>query len=443
MCAGTGTVSAPNPRNASETAEPRPVSEAERIRTLDVLRGLALLGILTINIRYFAIPLRRLNDPAFPGDQLQPGDFWAWLLGNIFLEDKMIALFSMLFGAGIVLLSRRLQQRAPDGWKIYYRRIFWLFVIGLLHAFLLWFGDILMTYALCGAVFFFLRKLPPWPLLALGCTLVAFAPGRTALPALYKDFTSPPVQTTVKMAQTPTPESEDSPFEEEVQAAAYRGSYTDLFRWRARVVKDWHFLGAFDFDFWRCGGFILIGMALFSAGFLSGAKPTHVYWGVLLLGLSLGLLLVVLGVVPQWHKALYGTSDWTSESRRILGSTGQMLRHLAALFLAPAYASAIVLLCKVLELRPLASVGRMALTNYLMQTVFCVVVFEGWGLGWWGQLSQTRLWTVVLLIWLFQVMASTVWLRFCQFGPVEWAWRSLSYKQVQPMRRLAASSGKG
>jgi len=147
----------------SPSSHSAPTAPRERLGSLDLLRGFALCGILIINMRYFAMPFARgvLNDPNHPGGHFAPADFWSWLGANVLFEDKMMALFSLLFGAGIWLMRDR-------GLLLHYRRMFWLLLIGLTHAVLLWFGDILTLYALCGMVVVWLRRLPASLLIVLG-----------------------------------------------------------------------------------------------------------------------------------------------------------------------------------------------------------------------------------------------------------------------------------
>src|ERR1043165_5744789 len=160
-----------------------PLDATGRIRSLDILRGVAVLGIFAMNIRNFALPLQQFDNPAFPTPPLRTADAWAWGLTNLLFEDKMIAIFSILFGAGIVLMP----ARSPRPALTHYRRMFWLFVIGLVHAFGLSYGDILNTYAICGAVIYPLRRLRPALLVALGLAVLTSAVWLRAGPAISAD----------------------------------------------------------------------------------------------------------------------------------------------------------------------------------------------------------------------------------------------------------------
>ena len=159
----------PAPPDQPEAA---PVADNARIDAIDVLRGFALLGILVMNIQSFAMPQAAYFNPTAYGD-LEGANLYVWLAGRMFADQKFMTVFSMLFGAGIVLMAGRAEARGGSVGRAHYRRMGWLAVIGLLHAHLLWYGDILFTYAVCGMVLYPLRHLSPGRLLALGTTLLA------------------------------------------------------------------------------------------------------------------------------------------------------------------------------------------------------------------------------------------------------------------------------
>jgi len=185
----------------SPTLPQAPTAPRERLGAVDLLRGFALCGILVINMRYFAMPMakRLLNDPNHPGDVFGAADFWSWFGSSLLFEDKMMALFSVLFGAGIWLMRDR-------GLFLHYRRMFWLTLIGVGHAVLLWFGDILTLYALCGMVVVWFRRLPPSLLIVLGLSSAFFATGERSFEGMLAE--SEPVAAVEPPAEAPAEEAE-------------------------------------------------------------------------------------------------------------------------------------------------------------------------------------------------------------------------------------------
>ncbi len=425
-----------------------PLAETQRLRSLDILRGVAVLGIFVMNSRNFAFPLNDFDNPAFPnrpGSPAHAADLWTWSLSNILFEDKMIAIFSMLFGAGVVLNADRL-GRTLRAAAIHYRRMFWLFLFGLIHAFGLWYGDILNTYAICGVLLFPLHRLRPGALIGLGILILTVSVWVRMGPRAWAVFDDPSVTTARSADQSPVPPPEstqDRIWRESIENehSAYHGTYLDLFRWRAKLNIVWHWYGCINFNFWRCGGFMLLGMGL--VPILTGSRPGSVSWGLMIGGYAAGLLMIGLGFWPQLARALGRASQSSPESRQMLGALAWTLRFLGAGFLALGHVGLILLLCRARSLRlplaPLAAVGRMALSNYLLQTLTAVFIFDGWALGNWGTWGMATVATLVISVWLAQLILSPIWLRFFRFGPAEWLGRTLTYWKLQPALRTTAS----
>lgn len=433
-----------------------PIDSPNRFRTLDILRGVAVLGIFVMNSRNFALPLREFDNPAFPAKAGSPAtiaDLWAWSIANIFFEDKMIALFSLLFGVGVALQADRIGS-ALKAAAVHYGRMFWLLVIGLIHMFALWYGDILTTYAVCGMIVFPFRKMRPPVLLGLGVMMLTIAMWVRAGPQMATVFDKPqppaPRLTEGASASTPTaPAQAGQPKPEPIRAriwresieteeAAYRGSYWDLFKWRARLNIVWNGLGGIDFSLWRSIGFMFIGVGMVSV--FTGQRPASVEWGLLLGGYAAGLMLIALGFWPLLARALGRASQGGGEARMMLNATAGVIRFLGAAALAIGHVGLILLLCRIpaskLILAPLAAAGRMALSNYLMQTIIAVIIFDGWALGNWATWSISKIGLLVLSVWAAQLILSPIWLKFFRFGPAEWLWRSLTYLKPQPMLRV-------
>ena len=302
-----------------------PTRPEQRIVALDVLRGVALLGILVINIRYFAMPLRALNDPTWPNEAMANSDFWAWFGGTLLFEDKMIALFSILFGAGIVLTAKR-------GLFLSLSRQFWLFAIGLAHAFLLWHGDVLMIYAACGVLLTAFRRAPAWLLLPAGILCVFGAIGSRQWAPLVADLGPPLI---AEAEATPAP-SEFAQRRSEAWGRLLRqeddihhASYGDLFTWRAELNLWWHYFGGL-FNLLRCGGFMLIGMGLMRLGVLDSSRGKGFELGLAVSGFLVGGAITLLGMHPQLTGILKTETITEAEALSRLRNFGTVLRHLGA-----------------------------------------------------------------------------------------------------------------
>jgi uncharacterized protein len=317
-----------------------PTRPEQRIVALDVLRGAALLGILVINVRYFAMPLRALNDPSWPSGTMAKSDFWAWFGGTLLFEDKMIALFSILFGAGIVLTAKR-------SVFLHISRQFWLFVIGLAHAFLLWHGDVLMIYAVCGVVLTAFRRAPAWLLLPAGILCVFGALGSRQWTPLVADL-GPPLVAEADAAS----ESVPSAFEQRRTEAwgrllsqeieIHHASYVEQFTWRAELNLWWHYYGGL-FNLLRCGGFMLIGMGLMRLGVLDGSRGKRFELGLASSGFLLGGAITLLGMHPQLTGILQTETITEMEALSRLRSFGFVLRGLGAGIMSMGWIGAILL----------------------------------------------------------------------------------------------------
>jgi uncharacterized protein len=403
--------------------QPAPVAAADRLETLDVLRGFALLGILAMNIRAMAAPFGAYMYPYALFDYVGLNRE-AYIFTSTVFDLKMMGLFSMLFGAGAVLYAAKSSEsgKAPRG--LWFRRMFWLLVIGLAHAYLIWDGDILVPYALCGLLLlWWVRRLPARALAAGAVGLLAIG----ALLSLGHGATWEGMSEAERAQEAemwmPTRDQTTT------QLAHMLGSYPQVVAHRAAfVLMSQTFYFAFFF-FWRCGGMMLLGMALYKWGFLDGRRPAGDYARAAAICIPLGLAL-----------AWYGTA--ALEHVRFLmpqRTTADLWNYTGAVFASIGYAAALILLVKrgaVARLRrALAAVGQMAFTNYLLQSLITSVVFLGWGFGLAGRFDYAQQLIIVVAIWAFQLVVSQAWLGRYRFGPAEWLWRSLTYWLVQPMRR--------
>ena len=409
-----------------------PITSNDRIQTLDVVRGFALFGILLMNIEMMVGPTMAPTtgvDPTLTGV-----DRWADAAIYLLVQGKFFTLFSLLFGMGFAVMSQRATEAGRPFAGVYWRRGLALFVIGLLHALLIWSGDILVTYAVLSMFLLVFRDVPlrllPW--LAAGSFLapLGLMMGLGLLGSL--------MQMTPELAAG----WNDAMGEQgkmvaalvEGQRQAYgSGTYLEAVVQRSR-----------DFGFALMNlmivGPLVFGMLLLGSWFVrSGAiaqpeKHARLFkrlrWGILPLGLA--LVLISFALQPTLDQATIDLRFSTAFSLSMLGSALMCLGYMAWIvrgMQSPTWAP---------RLAWVAPAGRMALTNYLMQSIVCTLVFYGYGLGYFQQLP--RAWQVPFVFALFgmQVVLSRWWLQRFRFGPTEWVWRSLTYFTPKPMRLQAA-----
>ncbi len=427
---------------------PSPVRPDERITAVDVLRGFALLGILAMNIIMFAWPMGGYENPRFSGGD-EPGSAVAWWINSLFFSGKMMSLFSMLFGAGLVLMTDRATARGASLLGTYYRRIFWLLVIGLIHAYLIWAGDILVFYALCGVLLYWFRRRSPRTLLILSVLVLLVSSGLGIAFVQYGRFAAhvaEQVDADVAAGRKPAewqlqvqkawndqlrpmmrPDERDS----EREIKLYQSDYLTIVAGRAPEVFMFQIFGFLFFMLWGVGGRMLLGMALMKLNVFTAERSWHFYRLLAFFGYGVGLPLTIYGA---WALLLH---DYDS-LRTPLGTTAFMLGMVPV---SLGHAAAVMMICKAnvwswLRVR-LAAVGRMALTNYLVQSLLCTTLFYGYGFGLYGRVDRVGLWSVVLVIWGLQLAISPIWLSRFRYGPAEWLWRSLTYWRWQPMRQAA------
>lgn len=445
--------SGPTPVDAREAVPPSapppgPVAPVERLASVDVLRGFALLGILVMNVVAFALPDAAYSNP-LRGGGFEGLDHAAWLVSYVFFHMKMMTLFSALFGAGLVLLAERVEGRGGSLTGVYCRRILWLLLIGLLHAYALWWGDILVAYAQCGLLLYLFRRRSARALVALGLGALLLAvpigvglgfaiehlrdEGLAAEAALARGQTLGREQREAleiwrDMRREVSPTAEDSA----ADTAVYRSGWWEIALHRAPRVWQGQTLAFVVFLAWRVGGTMLLGMGLMKLGVFSAGRGDRFYAACVAAGYGLGLPLAALGArVEQAHGFdLVHTLRW-----------GGWPNYFGSLLVAAGHLGLVMLACRrgwfPALLRRLAAVGRMALSNYLAHTLICTTLFYGYGFSLFGRLSRAELLPVVAAIWAAQLLWSEPWLRAYRFGPAEWAWRSLTYRRLQPMRVAA------
>ena len=428
-----------------------PIAQEERINSLDALRGLALLGILPANVLIFSMYFAAANDLTVTGGA-HGLNFAAWALNRILIEGKMRCLFSMVFGASMILLTSRAEERSSESAAdIYYRRNLWLLVFGLAHAFLLFWGDILYPYALCALILFPFRKLSAKKLLIIGGLFIAFKAGWSAVDAyrlVERRNLAAAAADAVKAGRLPSEEQLDAvkalealrkqrkPTSEELakEAKPWRGRPIAVIGARAKALAAWHGLPYYDpanADMWSM---MFIGMGLFKLGVFNAARSYRFYASIAVTGYAIG---IPLNSYTAWL-ALKTNFD------RVTHSFLYVAYDIERLPVALAHMALLMILCKAGALRWLtrrfAAIGQTALSNYILQSVICSFVFTGYGFGLYGRLQRYQSYYVVAGCWAVSLAASPIWLRYYRLGPLEWCWRSLTYWRRQPMRILRASS---
>lgn len=399
-----------------------PISPFEGVTSLDVLRGCAVLGILIMNIQSYAMIGAAYINPTAYGD-LSGLNKWVWIVSHVFGDQKFMTLFSIMFGAGIVLMSGRAEEKERRAAGLHYRRIFWLFVIGMMHAYLLWYGDILVTYAVCAILVFLLRKLSPPKLLLTGLVVLAVPALLYWLFGWSTQFWPPESVEGLRLSWKPGAEAIAK------EITAYQGGWLDQMAQRAPTAFWFQTFLFLIFQSWRAGGLMLVGMALLKWGVLTAQRPPRFYRTMLAAGFVIGLPVVIYGATRNF------TAGWSLDYSMFFG---WQFNYWGSLFMASAYVGVVMRACQTKPLerftRPFAAVGRLALSNYLLQTLICTTIFYGHGFGLFGKVERAGQVLIVLAIWVVQLIVSPIWLRYFRFGPAEWLWRSLTYWKIQPMR---------
>ncbi|HJR42515.1 MAG TPA: DUF418 domain-containing protein [Gemmatimonadaceae bacterium] len=402
---------------------PEPLAERARIGSLDVLRGAALLGILVMNIQAFSMPGAAYMNPTAYGD-LGGANWLVWLGGHLLFDQKMMAIFTMLFGAGILIFAGKGGDPAR-ALSLHRRRMLWLLLFGLLHAHLFWYGDILFSYAVVGLLAYRFRDRPPTELIRKGIIILCVAPFIGVAIGLSMRYW--PTEAVAQFAGNAWAPS-DSAVAREV--GAYRGGWTRQAAVRTPTAFMFETIALLIFVGWRVWGVMLLGMALLKLGILDGTRPPRSYARMAALGFGIGVPLVALGV---W---LHHSTGWNA--RYSMFFIGQ-INYFASIPVALGWIGLVLLAYTTRTLTGLttrlAAVGRMAFTNYILQTLICITIFYGHAFGLFGSVARVGQIGIVVAIWVLQLVLSPIWLRHFQYGPLEWAWRSLTYGSRQPLKR--------
>jgi uncharacterized protein len=421
-------------------------STNKRILTLDILRGIAVLGILLITIPKFALPEGYFESILQDIGSL---NFKVAYFNSIVFEGKMRALFSMIFGAGVILFVSDKEKSGKSVAGLFFSRMFWLALFGLFHAHvLLSSGDILYLYALCGMILFFFRNMKP--ILLIGAVL-AITLLEMAMNTYFYNHSHSQRMTYLEVQKV-----------EQQGAALNDGQLKAKTEWLEK--EKGYFTSTENIDknieimrseYWTVAGkmrdglilketklapflmfdplaLMFLGMALFQWGFFSGHLHRKVYIWTLLVCYAIGF--------PLALYAWSNTIKFPNPVEFIESNPYNIdiyIYPIQRIVLALGHISLVVLLIRgeVFKglFRALGAVGKMAFTNYILQTILCSLIFFGYGLGYFASLEYYELNFIVVSIWVLQLIISPLWLKHFRFGPLEWAWRSLTYWRRQSM----------
>ena len=400
-----------------------PVSSRQRLETLDVLRGFALLGILAMNIRGMSAPMSAYMYPYALFDYAGPSRL-AYMFTNVFFDLKMMGLFSMLFGAGVLLYADKRTETGAAPSALWFRRMFILLGIGLLHAYLIWAGDILVPYALCGILLlWWMRNRTARTLLVSGIVMLAIGASLAVVHGVMWGSMSEADRAAELELMMPTREQALG------HVGLMLGSYSRFVAGSAASTFMFETMFFVLFFLWRCGGMMLLGMSLYKSGFLEGRLPSSTYVRVALVATPVGLGLALIGALELDRVA------YAMPARAAI----DLWNYAGAVFASIGYAATLIWIVKREAMpglrRRLAAVGQMALTNYLFHSITASVLFLGWGFGLAGRFDYAAQLIIVAVIWMVQLIVSPIWLQNFQYGPAEWLWRTLTYGRMQPMRQ--------
>ena len=431
----TDTAADAAPAAAPVCAEGAP---GQRIATLDIIRGVAVMGIFAVNVIAFAMPFQAYFNPSAYGLESR-ADLALWFATFILIDGKMRGLFSLLFGASMLLVIERAQANGLSPAKIHYNRMVWLLVLGALHYYLIWYGDILTLYAMVGMVAFLfhrksVRTLLFWALGLLAFDLLFMAGGA------WHFFAAEAAARAPGASAAAVAEWQSTSSEFAVPSAAILAHELALFRgpWLG-IVREQLTEGLtgplFQLLFGSAEtlGYMLLGMAGLKSGFLKGEWAEARYRRIALWTLAVS--------IPA-----YAAMAWTLWRSGFAVPVFFLIFFVVAapfrLAMMAGYAALIILLARRRGAlaRRIAAAGRAAFTNYLGSSILACAIFYGWGLGLYGTLGRLEAWLAVPLVWALILLWSKPWLDRFNYGPFEWLWRSLARLSPQPMRRIAPAS---
>ncbi|MFT4414886.1 DUF418 domain-containing protein [Fredinandcohnia humi] len=381
-----------------------PITAAERITSIDVIRGVAILGIFLVNMPSFFSPILYIDPLEWWNGGLNQ---WTNQFIDIFAQASFYTLFSFLFGFGMIIFKERAVSKGFSFYPLITRRLLVLLLLGCIHAFLIWHGDILISYAIVGAVFLLFHKSKPLTLLIWALVLI-FIPnlllgGLMLLAVMFE------------------PELGAYPYDEELAFQSTEiyssGSFIEITLQR---IQDWYYVNSLENLFFLVLSLLpmfLLGAFIAKTKWFEKSdlhlKKVKILW---VISFVIGVPLKLLPYYTEKNIAMEFLQD-------SIGGPG------TAIF----YATTIVLLMRLpiwqKLFAPFSFVGRLSLSNYLLQSVVCTTIFYGYGFGLYGKIEPITGFLMTIVIFIIQIVLSQLWLKKFRYGPVEWVWRTLTYGQ--------------
>lgn len=410
-------------------------SSSPRYLELDALRGFAVMGILLMNIVGFSMPEMAYVSPAIYGGTDMP-DILVWALSFIFVDGKMRGLFTIMFGASMMLIIERAQQNGENPARVHFSRMAWLAIFGLAHFFFLWAGDILFLYAAVGCIAYFLSGLTAEDLFRRA--LLIFSIGFIGYSVMFGSLLYQQYQASLPGASAAAIENlaqvladfGSGPGVIAADIALHQSGFTAIFL--DKVQNDlFGPIILLAYNLAETLPLMMIGMALYKNGFFTGQWSATDYrrWGVRLTAIGMVILIAIaLGLIHRDFDMLLmlnASYAWTWPSQLLM--TIGYAALLIGLIRKGAASSSI---------SRVAAVGQAAFTNYLGTSLLMTFLFYGWGLGLYGSVGRTELYLFVAGTWALMLLWSKPWLNHFRYGPLEWLWRSLARAKLQPMRLL-------
>ncbi len=423
----------------------QPTLQKDRINSLDVIRGIALLGILLMNINGMGLPFA-YSDPSVAGGA-EGLNLKVWIMNNMLFEGTMRGLFTLLFGASVILLTSGLEKKGAGIMTadIYYRRTLWLLLFGIVNVYIfLWHGDILYPYALLGLTLFPFRN-------ASVKTLFTCAGALLLVGALWyiSDYhnelniqndgieiqklkdTGVTLSTEQESKLTAWTKQKAKHTEEEIKEDidAKQKGYFSVMLYKVKQNQFMQTTLMYRLWPWDILSFMLIGMAFFKLRIFHAEKSMKFYFTLMtigyLVGLSINYFETKMIIDSNFDAVIIAKADQTYDLGRLFTTLGHV--GLAMLFIK----SGILPFLQ----KALAAVGKMTLSNYLFTAIVTTIIFYGFGFGLYGKLERYELYYIVAGFWIFQLIVSPIWLKYFKYGPAEWLWRSLTYQKIQDFRR--------
>jgi uncharacterized protein len=406
-----------------------------RFQSLDALRGFAVMGILLMNIIAFSMPELAYINPRYYGGT-GTADVAVWGIMSVLVDSKMRGLFSILFGASMLLVYERAQASEGNGAQVHTRRMMWLFVFGYLHFILIWFGDILTLYAACGMAGMFLllkdeAQLRRWAIILLSIGFAVMATMMLAVLALQYGASLPNADPELMATYTEMVAGLGQPDAAATAAniALHQSGWLTIVG--DKLVNHWFEPIA---QIFMTGpetlGLMALGMLLYRNGFLTGEWERARYVTIMrrcyLIGLPPLVFLAGWGWMTGFDAVtVIGTMMAWSMPFRIAVTLGHAA--LAMVIITDFGNNAFI--------ARVAAAGRMAFSNYIGTSLLLTTIFYGYGFGWFGEVSRAQAYLVVPFVWAVMLLWSKPWLDRYRYGPLEWLWRSAARGQWQAMRK--------